>query len=67
MNDQEIKNTAASASPASSPTREKEHEGPIWKHPYVLYVLLTMVLFFFLIAMAWLAWTQNWIPSRGIS
>ncbi len=46
---------------------ETEHQGPIWKHPYMIYVGLTMVLFLFLVVMAYLAWTNGWIPNRGIS
>ncbi|MEK6578152.1 MAG: hypothetical protein AABZ55_02905 [Bdellovibrionota bacterium] len=46
---------------------EKEHEGPIYKHPYFLYVILTMVIFGFLIIVGWVALDQGWIPSRGIS
>lgn len=46
---------------------EPEWEGSWWKHPYILYILLTAVLFLFLVGMGWLAWTQGWIPNRGIS
>jgi hypothetical protein len=46
---------------------QPEHEGSIWKHPYLIYILLTIVLFFILLGIGWLAWTQGWIPSRGIS
>ena len=46
--------------------REEEHTGPIWKHPYMIYVSLTAALFLFLLFAAWLAWTNGWIPSRGI-
>jgi len=45
-------------------TREKEHEGPIWKHPYFIYVLLTLALFVFLLIMAWVALSNGWIPTR---
>lgn len=45
---------------------EPEHKGSIWKHPYLVYVLLTMFLFGFLVLMAVLAWKYQWIPSRGI-
>lgn len=44
---------------------EEEHQGPIWKHPYLLYVLLTVVLFLFLLGMGWLALENGWIPNRG--
>jgi hypothetical protein len=43
---------------------EREWTGPIWKHPYMIYVWLTLVLFAFLLLMAWLAWTNDWIPHR---
>lgn len=35
-----------------------------WKHPYVLYVLLTLALFLFLVLGAFLAVQQDWIPHR---
>lgn len=35
-----------------------------WKHPYVLYVLLTLILFGGLVLAAYLATTQDWIPRR---
>jgi hypothetical protein len=44
---------------------EREHPGPIWKHPYVLYLLLTVVLFGALLFIGWLALENGWIPSRG--
>ncbi len=50
--------------PTSHPGNEPEWSGPIWKHPYMLYVWLTMALFGFLLVMAWLAWTNDWIPHR---
>lgn len=43
---------------------EEEHTGPIWTHPYVMYVLLTTLLFGFLVFSGWLAWTQGWLPKR---
>jgi hypothetical protein len=48
------------------PQLEKEHEGPIWKHPYFAYIVLTMLLFGFLVLMGWLALENGWMPSRGI-
>jgi hypothetical protein len=45
---------------------EPEHEGPLWKHPYILYVLLTCALFAVLLFAGWLAWTNGWIPNRGV-
>ncbi len=44
---------------------EREHQGPIWKHPYVLYLILTVVLFIGLLLIGWLALNNDWIPSRG--
>lgn len=46
--------------------REEEHTGSIWKHPYMVYVVLTAVLFGFLLVMGWLAVSNNWIPQRRI-
>ncbi|MGK5085265.1 hypothetical protein WDW37_18415 [Bdellovibrionota bacterium FG-1] len=46
---------------------EPEWTGSMWKHPYMLYILLTVVRFAFLLVMGWLAWTQGWIPNRGTS
>jgi|GEM_PF-1262448 len=43
--------------------REPEWTGSIWKHPYMLYILLTSVLFLFLLLIAWLGWSQGWIPN----
>jgi len=42
---------------------EPEYQGSIWKHPYMLYILLTLVLFVFLLAASWIAWSQGWIPK----
>jgi hypothetical protein len=46
--------------------REPEFSGPAWKHPYMLYCLLTVLLFIFLLGMAYMAIQNDWIPSRGI-
>ncbi len=43
---------------------EPEHHGSIWKHPYLVYVLLTVLLFVFLVFLGWLAWDNGWIPHR---
>jgi hypothetical protein len=45
--------------------REPEHEGPIWKHPYFLYVILTVMLFVFLVAAGALAWKSGWLPNQS--
>lgn len=44
---------------------EEEHTGSIWKHPYMIYVALTLILFVLLVVVGWLAWTNGWIPNRG--
>ncbi len=44
---------------------EEEHTGPIWKHPYMAYILLTIALFLGLIGLGYLASENGWIPSRG--
>lgn len=46
---------------------EPEHVGSIWTHPYMLYIVLTILLFAVLIVAGWLAFTNGWIPSRGVS
>ncbi len=48
----------------NSPKPEKEHEGSIWKHPYMIYVVLTMALFGALVIAAGLALKNGWIPQR---
>ena len=45
---------------------EREHQGPIWKHPYTIYIFLTVLLALFLGFMGWLAILNNWIPDRGV-
>jgi hypothetical protein len=51
------------APPASG--REEEHSGSIWTHPYLAYILCTLVLFLLLLLIGWIAWTQGWVPNRG--
>jgi hypothetical protein len=36
------------------------------KNPYVVYLILVTLLFGFLVFAAYLAWTNGWIPNRGI-
>jgi hypothetical protein len=45
---------------------EPEHQGPVWTHPYFLYIVLTAVLFLGLLFIGWLAWENGWVPSRPI-
>ncbi len=44
----------------------KKGEGLGAKHPYLIYLGLTVVLFGFLILMAYLALSNGWLPDRGI-
>jgi hypothetical protein len=46
---------------------EPEHKGSIWTHPYLLYILLTVLLFGILCAVAYFCYQSDWIPSRGVS
>lgn len=55
----------AMETPHSSPSqREPEHQGPAWKHPYAIYIVLTIVLFLFIVGMGWIALENDWIPKR---
>jgi hypothetical protein len=45
---------------------EPEHQGPIWKHPYLIYVVLTAVLFAILVGLGYVAYRNGAIPDRGI-
>jgi hypothetical protein len=50
------------------PTRtEPPRAGLDWKSPYVLYILLTTLLFGALVFIGWLALQNGWIPNRGVS
>lgn len=44
---------------------EQEHVGSIWNHPYLIYVLITFLLFLFLVFVGWLALEEGWIPTRA--
>ena len=46
---------------------EPDFRGPGWKHPYVIYIVLTALLFAGLIFAGWLAYENGWIPNRGVS
>lgn len=48
----------------SNRDHEPEWAGPAWKHPYAIYPGITGALFLFLLLMAWLAWSNDWIPHR---
>jgi hypothetical protein len=46
------------------PEYEPEFEGKKGNHPYVWYLVLMTALLGFLVLMAYLAWTNGWIPQR---
>lgn len=48
----------------SNTRREKDWSGPAWKHPYVMYLVIVVVLFAFLGLMGYLAIENDWIPKR---
>lgn len=48
------------------PEHEPEFAGPGWKNPYVLYIALTLGLFLILVIVGYAAWTNGWIPHRGV-
>lgn len=50
--------------PMKEKKREEEFSGPAWKHPYMLYILLVVLLFIFLLGMAYMAVQNDWIPKR---
>ncbi len=49
---------------SESPKREPEFSGPIWKHPYFIYIWLTAGIFAFLSTIAYVAYVNDWIPKR---
>ncbi len=42
---------------------EPEYKGSVWTHPYMIYLYVTVVLFFFLIAMGYFAYQSGWLPN----
>lgn len=51
---------------SSQRPHEPEHQGPLWKHPYFLYVILTAVLFGILLIAGYIAYHNDLIPNRRI-
>lgn len=49
------------------PNKESEKQTSVFAKIYLVYLLLTILLFGFLVFMGWLALEEGWIPSRGIS
>ncbi len=43
---------------------EKDDMALGWKHPFVLYIVGTVLLFLFLLGMGYLAIENDWIPKR---
>lgn len=43
---------------------EPEHGGSVWKHPYMIYVLLNLLLFAVVGFVGWLFYVNGWIPNR---
>lgn len=62
----DFRQRAEAVKQGTSLQREPEHVGPIWTHPYMLYVLFTVPLFLLLIFLGLLALKSGWIPDRGI-
>jgi hypothetical protein len=44
---------------------EKEHTGSIWTHPYMVYIILTMILFGGLVFAGYLAIKNGWLPNQS--
>lgn len=44
---------------------EPEHRGSMWTHPYVLYLILTLLLFLLLLLASWYVWSSGLVPNRG--
>lgn len=63
VNENESKESPKSLQPLKM---EEEHTGSIWTHPYMLYVVLTVVLFLILLGLGYLASENGWVPSRGL-
>ncbi len=43
---------------------EAEHPGPVWTHPYMLYIIGTAALFGILLVAGWWAYHSDIIPHR---
>jgi hypothetical protein len=43
---------------------ENDWNGPVYRHPYFLYVWITFGLFIFLMVMGYLALKNDWVPTR---
>ncbi len=55
--------SAATSEPPPADGQDwRDREG--WRHPYALYIYGTGALFIFLVLMAYLALSNDWIPTR---
>ena len=44
---------------------EREFEGSIWKHPYMVYVWLSVIPFIILLVAGYLAIKGGWLPNAS--
>ena len=58
----ESSNQPQNRPPTPKDSREPEHQGSIWSHPYMLYIWITVIIFAVLLSAGYLAVTQGWIP-----
>jgi hypothetical protein len=49
--------------PKTVPAPEREFQGAIWKHPYFMYIWISMIPFFLLLILGWLALKYHWLPN----
>jgi hypothetical protein len=42
---------------------EREFDGPIWKHPYFMYIWLSLIPFALLLVASYLAIKNGWLPN----
>ncbi|MBL7717075.1 MAG: hypothetical protein JNL01_16540 [Bdellovibrionales bacterium] len=45
-------------------SHEPEFRGPAWKHPYFLYIVLTLVIFGVMMIMGYLALDRGWVVRK---
>jgi hypothetical protein len=57
--------SADQENPKPVATPEREFKGPLWKHPYFMYIWLSMIPFVLLLVLAWLALKNGWLPNHS--
>lgn len=63
--DVEKKELATSQGDSHSPLApEREHVGSIWKHPYMIYLVLSVGIALLLVGLTYIASENGLIPSR---